>query len=182
MALADRFYEVAIGPVLIAEGLIAEAGEHIRPILSRPFAAIVTDATVHRLHADTLTRSLAASGIDGQFIVITPGEQSKTFAGLEDLCDRLLGLGVDRSDVIIAFGGGVVGDLTGFAAAILKRGVDFVQIPTTLLALVDSAVGGKTAIDTPRGKNLIGAFHQPRLVLADPSVLKTLPKREIACG
>src|SRR6202043_3758102 len=108
--------------------------------------------------------------------------QTKSFEGLAEVTDRLLALELDRGDVITAFGGGVVGDLAGFAAAIFKRGVDFVQIPTTLLAQVDSSVGGKTAIDTPRGKNLIGAFHQPRLVLADLGVLSTLPRREIACG
>ncbi|HWF76931.1 MAG TPA: 3-dehydroquinate synthase, partial [Caulobacteraceae bacterium] len=107
---------------------------------------------------------------------------TKSFEGLADVSDRLLALELDRGDVITAFGGGVVGDLAGFAAAILKRGVDFVQIPTTLLAQVDSSVGGKTAIDTPRGKNLIGAFHQPRLVLADLDVLASLPRRELVCG
>jgi 3-dehydroquinate synthase len=115
-------------------------------------------------------------------VVIAPGEAAKSFSGLEALCDALLALELDRGDLIVAFGGGVVGDLAGFAAAILKRGVDFVQIPTTLLAQVDSSVGGKTAIDTPRGKNLIGAFHQPRLVLADLGVLDTLPAREVVCG
>jgi len=114
--------------------------------------------------------------------VIAPGEESKSFAGLQALCDALLDLELDRGDLIVAFGGGVVGDLAGFAAAILKRGIDFIQIPTTLLAQVDSSVGGKTAIDTPRGKNLIGAFHQPRLVLADLGVLETLPRRELICG
>jgi 3-dehydroquinate synthase len=111
-----------------------------------------------------------------------PGEQTKSFEGLADLSDRLLDLKLDRGDVITAFGGGVIGDLTGFAAAIYKRGISFVQIPTTLLAQVDSSVGGKTAIDTARGKNLIGAFHQPRRVLADLDVLATLPAREMRCG
>jgi 3-dehydroquinate synthase len=126
--------------------------------------------------------ALEKGGISVEMVVIEPGEQAKSFEGLADLSDRLLALELDRGDVIVAFGGGVVGDLTGFAAAIYKRGVDFIQIPTTLLAQVDSSVGGKTAIDTPRGKNLIGAFHQPRLVLADLDVLATLPPREVHAG
>jgi 3-dehydroquinate synthase len=120
--------------------------------------------------------------VTAQFIVIPPGEAAKGFAGLEQLCDRLLALELERGDIVVAFGGGVVGDLTGFAAAIYKRGIDFIQIPTTLLAQVDSSVGGKTAIDTARGKNLIGAFHQPKLVLADLGVLDSLPDREMRCG
>jgi 3-dehydroquinate synthase len=115
-------------------------------------------------------------------VVVAPGEQAKSFEGLAWVTDRLLALELDRGDLVIAFGGGVVGDLAGFAAAIYKRGIDFVQVPTTLLAQVDSSVGGKTAIDTPRGKNLVGAFHQPRLVLADLEVLGTLPAREMRAG
>jgi 3-dehydroquinate synthase len=133
-------------------------------------------------HGERLAAALEAGGIATDVIAIPPGEGSKSFAGLEDLCARLLALGLDRGDVIIAFGGGVVGDLAGFAAAIYKRGIDFIQIPTTLLAQVDSSVGGKTAIDTPAGKNLIGAFHQPRAVLADLDVLATLPLREVRAG
>jgi 3-dehydroquinate synthase len=177
VALAGRSYDVLIGP-----GLVDAAGAHIRPRLRRPFAPIVMDETVAALHGDRLRRSLAEAGIEAVPLVIPPGEGAKSFEGLADLCDRLLALGVERTDLIVAFGGGVVGDLAGFAAAILKRGVDFVQIPTTLLAQVDSSVGGKTAIDSPRGKNLIGAFHQPRLVLADLDVLATLPRREMICG
>jgi 3-dehydroquinate synthase len=177
VALAGRDYDVLIGP-----DLIGEAGERVRPLLRRPFAPVVMDETVAALHGEALRGSLRAAGVDCPAIVIPPGEQTKSFAGLADLCDRLLALGVERSDRIIAFGGGVVGDLAGFAAAILKRGVDFIQIPTTLLAQVDSSVGGKTAIDSPRGKNLIGAFHQPRLVLADLGVLASLPRRELVCG
>ena len=134
------------------------------------------------LHGARLRASLAAAGIESEAVVIPPGEASKSFARLEQVCDRLLAMKLDRGDLIVAFGGGVVGDLAGFAAAIYKRGIDFVQIPTTLLAQVDSSVGGKTAIDTPRGKNLIGAFHQPRLVLADLDVLATLPDREMRAG
>jgi 3-dehydroquinate synthase len=134
------------------------------------------------VHGARLTAALEAAGLAVLPVVIAPGEQTKSFDGLAELSDRLLALGLDRGDLIAAFGGGVVGDLTGFAAAIYKRGIDFVQIPTTLLAQVDSSVGGKTAIDTPRGKNLIGAFHQPRLVLADLDVLATLPDREMRAG
>jgi 3-dehydroquinate synthase len=177
VALEGRAYDVVVGP-----GLIESAGERLRPLLGRPFAPVVMDETVAALHGDRLRHALEASGVRCPPIVIPPGEDAKSFAGLETLCDRLLALGVERTDVLVAFGGGVVGDLAGFAAAILKRGMDFVQIPTTLLAQVDSSVGGKTAIDTPRGKNLIGAFHQPRLVLADLDVLHTLPRREIVCG
>ena len=175
--LDGRAYEVLIGP-----GLLDQAAELIAPHLKRPVATIVVDETVEALHGPRLIGALEAGGIVANEVVIAPGEASKSFEGLADVCDRLLALELDRGDVVIAFGGGVVGDLAGFAASIFKRGIDFVQIPTTLLAQVDSSVGGKTAIDTPRGKNLIGAFHQPRLVLADLGVLDTLPDREMACG
>jgi 3-dehydroquinate synthase len=177
VGLGERAYDVVIG-----HGLIAEAGARIAPLLGRARIAVVTDTTVAGLHGEALRASLAAAGITADFIAIAPGEASKSFEGLADLSDRLLARELDRGDLIVAFGGGVVGDLAGFAAAIYKRGVDFVQIPTTLLAQVDSSVGGKTAIDTPRGKNLIGAFHQPRLVLADLDVLATLPPRERRAG
>ncbi|THD83314.1 MAG: 3-dehydroquinate synthase [Phenylobacterium sp.] len=177
VGLADRAYEVAVGP-----GLLDQAGQRIAPLLKRPRTAVVSDETVWGLHGARLTAALEGARIAVSPIVISPGEQTKSFAGLADLSDRLLALELDRGDLIIAFGGGVVGDLTGFAAAIYKRGVGFVQIPTTLLAQVDSSVGGKTAIDTPRGKNLVGAFHQPRLVLADLDVLATLPDREMRAG
>jgi 3-dehydroquinate synthase len=134
------------------------------------------------LHGAALTASLEGAGLAAHPLIVAPGEQTKSFEGLADVTDRLLALELDRGDIVVAFGGGVVGDLTGFAAAIYKRGIDFVQIPTTLLAQVDSSVGGKTAIDTPRGKNLVGAFHQPRLVLADLDVLSTLPDREMRAG
>jgi shikimate kinase / 3-dehydroquinate synthase len=177
VALAGRDYPVVIGP-----GLLDAAGEKIAPLLRRGRTAIVADATVAELHGQRLLAALAAAGVKASLLTIPPGEASKSFEGLADLSDRLLALELDRGDMIIAFGGGVVGDLAGFAASIYKRGIDFIQIPTTLLAQVDSSVGGKTAIDTPRGKNLIGAFHQPRLVLADLDVLTTLPDREMACG
>jgi 3-dehydroquinate synthase len=177
VGLGERAYEVLIGPELIDQ-----AGARIAPLLKRARVAVVADQTVEALHGARLRAALATAGIAASPIVIAPGEGSKSFEGLADLCDRLLALELDRGDLIVAFGGGVVGDLTGFAAAIYKRGIDFVQIPTTLLAQVDSSVGGKTAIDTPRGKNLIGAFHQPRLVLADLDLLGTLPEREMRCG
>jgi 3-dehydroquinate synthase len=177
VALAGRSYEVRIGA-----GLIDDAGRSVKPLLKRPVTAVVMDRTVAELHGERLLRALRAEAITAHPVVVPPGEETKSFAGLAALCDDLLALELDRTDQIIAFGGGVVGDLSGFAAAILKRGIDFIQIPTTLLAQVDSSVGGKTAIDTPRGKNLIGAFHQPRLVLADLGVLGTLPDREMACG
>ncbi|HEV2362839.1 MAG TPA: 3-dehydroquinate synthase [Caulobacteraceae bacterium] len=177
VALGDRAYEVVIGP-----GLIAGAGARIGRLLARPRVVVVTDETVRGRHGQALADALGAAGIQTNWIVLAPGEGTKTFAGLEALCDRLLALELDRKDVLLAFGGGVVGDLAGFAAAIFKRGIDFVQLPTTLLAQVDASVGGKTAIDTARGKNLIGAFHQPRLVLADLDLLSSLPRREVACG
>ena len=177
VGLGARAYEVWIAP-----GLIDTAGRHIASVVTRSRVAVVSDETVWHLHGARLTASLADAGIETLPVIVPPGEQTKSFEGLADLTDRLLALGLDRGDLIIAFGGGVVGDLAGFAAAIYKRGIDFIQIPTTLLAQVDSSVGGKTAIDTPRGKNLIGAFHQPRLVLADLSVLSTLPAREVRAG
>ncbi|HXV00527.1 MAG TPA: 3-dehydroquinate synthase [Caulobacteraceae bacterium] len=177
VGLGGRAYEVLIGP-----GLADEAGARIAPLLRRPIAAIVMDETVGDLHGPRLIGALGAAGITPHVVFVPPGEGAKSFAGLERLSDELLALELERGDLIIAFGGGVVGDLAGFAAAIYKRGIDFIQIPTTLLAQVDSSVGGKTAIDTARGKNLIGAFHQPRLVLADLSLLDTLPPREVRCG
>ncbi len=177
VALEGRAYDVLIGP-----GLIDEAGPRLAPLFKRPLAAVVMDETVAGLHGDRLRASLEGAGLTVHDIIIAPGEAAKSFAGLEHVCAALLDLGLERSDMLIAFGGGVVGDLAGFAAAILKRGMDFIQIPTTLLAQVDSSVGGKTAIDVPQGKNLIGAFHQPRMVLADLDVLATLPARERICG
>lgn len=177
VGLGERAYEVMIAP-----GLLAEAGARIAPLARRNRLAVVSDETVWGRHGAALAASLQAAGLQALPVVVPPGEQTKSFEGLADVTDRLLALELDRGDLIVAFGGGVVGDLAGFAAAIYKRGVDFVQIPTTLLAQVDSSVGGKTAIDTPRGKNLVGAFHQPRLVLADLDVLTTLPEREMRAG
>ncbi|MEQ8745873.1 3-dehydroquinate synthase [Pyruvatibacter sp.] len=177
VSLGDRSYDVRIG-----SGLLQAAAGHIQPLLKRPFVLIVTDATVAALHLEPLTRALNDADIKTLPIVLPAGEATKSFAHLEDLLSQLIDAGVERTDMIIALGGGVIGDLAGFAAAILRRGVDFIQIPTTLLAQVDSSVGGKTAIDMAQGKNLVGAFHQPRLVLADIDVLATLDKRELRAG
>jgi 3-dehydroquinate synthetase len=177
VGLEGRGYEVVIGDVL------DEAGARIAPLLKRRRRiAVVADAAVEALHGARLQRSLEQAGITPVFVLVPSGEASKSFAELERLLGALLDLELERGDLIAAFGGGVVGDLAGFAAAIYKRGIGYVQIPTTLLAQVDSSVGGKTAIDTPHGKNLVGAFHQPSLVLADLGVLDTLPARELAAG
>ncbi len=175
--LADRPYDILIGP-----GLIADAGRHCRPFVPKGRAIVVTDDNVARLHLEPLVASLAAAGIAAPVVTVPAGEPSKTFESFGRLMEQLLDQRPDRGTVLIALGGGVVGDLTGFAASVLLRGVDFIQIPTTLLAQVDSSVGGKTGINTRHGKNLVGAFHQPRLVLADTGVLDTLPRRELLAG
>ena len=177
VGLGARAYDVVVGG-----GVLPEAGRRIAPFARRGRVAVVSDETVWGLHGLALAASLEGAGLAAHPVIVPPGEQTKSFAGLADVTDRLLALELDRGDLVAAFGGGVVGDLAGFAAAVYKRGIDFVQIPTTLLAQVDSSVGGKTAIDTPRGKNLVGAFHQPRLVLADLDVLATLPDREMRAG
>ena len=176
VALGDRSYEV-----IVEAGLLARAGDYLAPLARDRTMAIVTDENLLP-HLATLQTSLRAAGVASEPIVLAPGEGSKSWATLETLTDRLLALGVERGDHVVALGGGVIGDLVGFAAAILKRGCGFVQIPTTLLAQVDSSVGGKTAINARAGKNLIGAFHQPGLVLIDPQVLDTLPPRQLRAG
>jgi 3-dehydroquinate synthase len=168
-------------PVHIEARLLSRAGEYLTPLVRGRRVAIVTDEHV-LAHLATLQGALAATGIASEAIVLSPGEATKSWSHLASLCDRLLGLGVERGDHVIALGGGVIGDLVGFACAILKRGCNFIQVPTTLLAQVDSSVGGKTAINTEAGKNLVGAFHQPALVLIDPAVLDTLPLRELRAG
>ncbi len=173
---AFRPYEVVVG-----RGLLGELGERLAP-LARGRTVVITDETVAALHGKTALASLKAAGVHGRLLTVPPGEGSKSFAELERVIDRMLAFRLDRKDVVVALGGGVVGDLAGLAAALFMRGIDFVQVPTTLLAQVDSSVGGKTAIDTPRGKNLVGAFHQPRLVLADINVLATLPERQLRSG
>jgi 3-dehydroquinate synthase len=177
VSLGARSYDIEIG-----EGLLGDAGTLLRRHLHRPFTAIVTDNNVADRHLATLQMSLDAAGIAHRSIFMEPGEATKSFSGLQRACEGLLEAGVERKDTIIALGGGVIGDLAGFAASILRRGVKFVQIPTTLLAQVDSSVGGKTGINSPFGKNLIGSFHQPQHVLADLSLLKTLPQRQLAAG
>ncbi|MBU4038921.1 MAG: 3-dehydroquinate synthase [Alphaproteobacteria bacterium] len=171
-----RAYEVVIG-----RGLLPELGARIAA-LGQGRTVVVTDETVAALHGPALLAALEASGVRARLLTVPPGEGSKSFAELERVIDRLLAFGLDRRDLIVALGGGVVGDLAGLAAALFMRGIDFVQVPTTLLAQVDSSVGGKTAIDTPRGKNLVGAFHQPRLVVADIGLLATLPPRQLRSG
>ena len=168
--------------VMVGRGLMADAGRRIAAFAPQRRTVIVTDETVAALHAPALQASLTEAGIDSVVVAVPAGEASKSFAELERVLDRLLEAGLDRKDLVIALGGGVVGDLAGLAAALFMRGIDFVQVPTTLLAQVDSSVGGKTAIDTSRGKNLVGAFHQPRLVLADIDVLATLPERQLRSG
>lgn len=175
--LGPRSYDIVVG-----DRLIENAGELIAAHLARPFVFIVTDEHVAKHHLDPLKKSLNAAGISSSEIVLPPGESTKNFTVLETLLSALLDAKVERSDTIIALGGGVVGDITGFAASILRRGISFVQIPTSLLAQVDSSVGGKTGINMPHGKNLVGSFHQPRMVLADVSVLDTLPERELKAG
>ncbi len=177
VALGPRSYEIVVGA-----GLIASAGREIAPILARPRTVIVTDENVARHHLPALGASLDTAGIEHSAIIVPPGEASKSFATLEHVLDRLLDAKVERDDMIVALGGGVIGDLAGFAASVLRRGVDFIQVPTTLLAQVDSSVGGKTGINCRHGKNLIGSFHQPRLVLADTGALSTLAERELRAG
>ena len=177
VALGARSYEVRIGP-----GLVARAGVEIAPLLKRPKVAIVTEERVAGLHLDALVAALAAEGIAAEALVLPAGEATKSWAHLTEVVEWLLGQQVERKDVVVAFGGGVIGDLAGFAAAILRRGVRFVQVPTSLLAQVDSSVGGKTGINSPHGKNLVGAFHQPSLVLADIDVLGTLAPRDFLAG
>jgi len=175
--LLERGYDIHIGT-----GLLSQAGTLLAPLLSRPRAAIVADAALSQSHHQTLSQALADENIEVATYIVPSGEASKSFAQLEDLCTWLLDQKLARGDLIIALGGGVIGDLTGFAASILKRGTRFAQIPTTLLAQVDSSVGGKTGINTAHGKNLIGAFHQPSIVLADVDVLATLSDRDYRAG
>ncbi len=175
--LGDRGYDIITGP-----GLLGSAGARVAAQFPGARVAIVTDENVAGFHLPTLKSSLEEAGIRHGEIVLPAGEATKSFAQLAPLCGRLLEQGIERGDLVLAFGGGVIGDLAGFAASILRRGVRFVQIPTSLLAQVDSSVGGKTGINTPQGKNLIGTFHQPSLVLADTDVLDTLPPRQLRAG
>lgn len=175
--LAERSYDILIG-----EGLVSRAGQEISARLPGTRVAIVTDNNVASRHAKALAQSLDMAGIGSTTIAITPGERSKSFEVLQQVIDGVLTARLERGDVIIALGGGVVGDLAGFVSGIVRRGMKFVQMPTSLLAQVDSSVGGKTGINTVHGKNLVGVFQQPSLVLADTGVLDTLPEREFRAG
>lgn len=173
----DRSYDILIGP-----GLIGQAGEHLKKLMPKSRFAIVTDNNVAPHHLQTLTDSLDAASIDHATITLPAGEKTKDVRFAMQVIETLLDQKLERGDGVIALGGGVIGDLTGFAASITRRGIQFVQIPTSLLAQVDSSVGGKTAINTRHGKNLVGAFYQPRIVLADSAALDTLSDREFRAG
>jgi 3-dehydroquinate synthase len=175
--LGARGYDIVVGAGALDS---LAAIRELKPRLKRVF--VVTDETVDKLHGAALRGTLDRIGLAADFTVLPPGEATKSFLELEKLCETLLAHRLERGDIVIAFGGGVIGDLAGFAAGVLLRGIDYVQVPTTLLAQVDSSVGGKTAIDTRSGKNLVGAFHQPILVAADTALLDTLPRRERLAG
>lgn len=175
--LPGRAYDIEIGP-----GVLAQAGPKIAAMTRRTHVTIITDETVAGLHLTRLQSILTEAGLTSAALALPAGESTKCWAQLERTVEWLLAQKVERGDIVIAFGGGVIGDLAGFAAAVLRRGVRFVQVPTTLLAQVDSSVGGKTGINSPAGKNLIGAFHQPSLVLADTDLLDTLTKRDFLAG
>lgn len=177
VGLGDRSYDVLVGA-----GALGAAQPRLGAFFPRGRAIVVTDRNVAGLHLKTLSDRLEAAGLRVDPIVMEPGETSKSWDGLRHLVDTLLDRNVERSEAIVALGGGVIGDLAGFAAAVTKRGVDLIQIPTTLLAQVDSSVGGKTGINTAHGKNFVGAFHQPRLVIADTDLLDSLPLRERRAG
>ncbi|MEM6307800.1 MAG: 3-dehydroquinate synthase [Pseudomonadota bacterium] len=175
--LGDRAYDIHIG-----DGLLAQAADYIGPFLKRPVVAILADAHVADLHLQTVQQSFADADIDVHVHLLPQGEATKSWAHLSQVVEWCLDQRLERGDVLLALGGGVIGDLVGFAAAILRRGIRFVQLPTSLLAQVDSSVGGKTGINTRHGKNLVGAFHQPTLVLADTGVLNTLTPRDFLAG
>jgi 3-dehydroquinate synthase len=177
VALGQRSYDIAIG-----RGLLASLGTRINALRPGAKAAIVTDENVAKQHLAATEHALAEAGISSSRIVVAPGEGSKRIPTFENVCEALIAARIERSDLVIALGGGVIGDLAGFAAASVRRGLDFVQVPTSLLAQVDSSVGGKTGINSRHGKNLIGAFHQPVLVIADTALLDTLPPREFGAG
>jgi 3-dehydroquinate synthase len=177
VALGERAYDIVIG-----RGQLASLGARATALKAGAKAAIVTDETVAGLHLDAAEAALAACGVATSRIVIGAGEGAKSYGGFEAVCEALIDARVERGDLVVALGGGVVGDLAGFAAAVVRRGLDYVQVPTTLLAQVDSSVGGKTAINSCHGKNLVGAFHQPILVVADTTVLDTLPARQFRAG
>jgi 3-dehydroquinate synthase len=177
VSLGERSYAIHVGP-----GLLHEAGVLVAPLLPHPRVVIVSNPVVARLWLAPMRASLSAAGIGSESILVPDGETHKTWATLHDVLTRLLEANAERRTTLVALGGGVVGDIAGFAAAIYQRGMPFVQVPTTLLAQVDSSVGGKTGVNHPLGKNMIGAFHQPRAVLIDTDCLSTLPDREFAAG
>lgn len=175
--LDARSYEVIVGA-----NLYENCDKYILPLLKRKKIAIIADENAWKYHGERFLKPLEAQNIELKLIIVPSGEASKSFASFERVCEEVLAFGIERTDIIIAFGGGVVGDLTGFVAGVLNRGLNFIQVPTTLLSQVDSSVGGKTAINAKAGKNLVGLFHQPRLVLADTTSLDTLDKRDILAG
>ena len=177
VGLGERAY-----PIRIGSGLIAQAGAEIAAMKPGARTAIVTDENVAAHHLDRLSESLSSAGIQSTPIILPAGEKTKSYAMLERVVEGLIAAKLERNDLVIAFGGGVIGDLAGFAAGIVRRGMPFVQMPTSLLAQVDSSVGGKTGINSPQGKNLVGLFNQPKLVLADTDVLNTLSAREFRAG
>jgi 3-dehydroquinate synthase len=175
--LGPRSYDIVIG-----RGVLSSLGKRIAALRPGAKLAVVTDQTVARYHLAAAEAAIEEAGIMSGGVILPPGENSKSFSSYEQLCESLIVGRIERTDLVVAFGGGVIGDLAGFAAATVRRGVDYVQVPTTLLAQVDSSVGGKTGINSEHGKNLIGAFHQPILVLADTALLDTLPQREFRAG
>ncbi len=178
VALASRSYDITIG-----SGTLARAGEILRPVLHSPRVMLITDSSVAVHHLQTLQNSLSATGLElTDPIIMAPGEKTKSLSAFESLIEDLLDRAQGRGVTLMALGGGVVGDITGFAAATVLRGVDYIQVPTTLLAQVDSSVGGRTGINSRNGRNLMGVSHQPRAILIDPDVLKTLPRRELLAG
>jgi 3-dehydroquinate synthase len=177
VSLGERAYDIVIG-----RDLLQSLGSRVAALRPGARVAIVTDRNVEKYWLEKTEAALAQAGLAAATIVVDEGEGSKTYAGLQQVSEALIAAKIERNDLVIALGGGVVGDLAGFAASILRRGVDFVQVPTTLLAQVDSSVGGKTGINSPQGKNLVGAFHQPVLVVADTAVLDTLPPRQFRAG
>jgi len=177
VALGERSYDIVIG-----RGLIASLGPRIEALRPRARVFIVTDTNIELNHLDAVEETLAESAIAASQLIVPPGEGTKSFRVFERVCEAIIAARIERGDLVVALGGGVIGDLAGFAASAVRRGIDYVQVPTTLLAQVDSSVGGKTAINSAHGKNLIGAFHQPMLVVADTALLDTLPPREFRAG
>jgi 3-dehydroquinate synthase len=177
VALGTRAYGIVIG-----RGLLASLGARIKALRPGARAAVVTDQTVARHHLPAAEAALKSAGIESAHVIVPDGEGSKSYATFETVCEAIIAARIERGDLVVALGGGVIGDLAGYAAASVRRGVDYVQVPTTLLAQVDSSVGGKTGINSRHGKNLIGAFHQPVMVIADTALLDTLPKRQFGAG